>query len=141
VRRPFIVSLSFAAIACSARPPVKSLPGVPRTQMIQCPSHSLGVSLSRSATGYEGFARDNYEKAVFPRCSYAQSEVRCEGTWEFSNSPARLRIAPGPDGKLRATITSASRGENSYPCFATDVGLGPCLLNPGTATCPNPPQP
>lgn len=139
--------VAVAAVACGALgcakpspPPDAGPPPMPKTRFVECPSHSLGVSLSRKGETdeYEAYARDNYQDARYPSCTWTREAIRCDGTWSFSSQPASLRVERRGE-KLLVTIASPRGGADTYPCFATDEGLGACVLNPGTPVCPTPP--
>lgn len=132
--------LALVGCAKPSAPPDAGPPPMPKTRFVECPSHSLGVSLARKGDTdvYEGYARDNYQDTRYPACQWTREAIRCEGTWSFASQPSSLRVERRGDG-LVVTIASPHGRTDSYPCFATDEGLGACVLNPGTEVCPKPP--
>ncbi len=132
-----LAALVFAGcpkVPVGAEPPFEA-------RFLECPHHSLGVSLSRSGTDtYEGYARDNYEDSRYGSCGWDGAALVCRGTWSFTGTSSDLRIERRGEG-LVVQIGRPAGGTNEYPCFATDQGLGACVLNPQTPTCPALPSP
>lgn len=99
---------------------------LPRSVVCNAYPQVIGAGLNLANDGvnvkYVGYANDNFDSVDIESCVSSKTDIKCEGTWRFAQSPFKLVIKSRKDGTFYGRMQLAS-GSVIVGCLLSDNPL------------------